>query len=315
MSITRADSAKNPERTGSVGLVLPLIFVALYGSAFPAAKVGLSYSGVFEFLAIRYALVAVLLSIVAVALGAPWSRKPRDLLHIGVAGLLMIGIFNASAFASVALGVPPAVCALIVALQPIVVALGAGPLLGERVSGQQWLGLSLGVLGVYFVVSRDLLLDASYIRGLALSFFALVALSAGNLYQKKFCAHMDVFTGGCAQNVASAAAMLVAMSVFGAHNVHWTSSFVISLLWMTVVVSVGAVSILYVMIRRGKVSVVASIFYLVPVSAAIGAYLLFGQVPTGVQLLGAFVAAAGVAMVVRRPVGERDQLQRSQGGR
>lgn len=314
MSITRADSAKNRERTENVGLVLPLIFVALYGSAFPAAKVGLSYAGVFEFLAIRYGLVAVVLSIVAVALGASWSRKPWDLLHIVVAGLLMIGIFNASAFASVALGVPPAVCALIVALQPIVVALGAGPLLGERVSGQQWVGLSFGVLGVYFVVSGGLLLDTSYIRGVALSLFALFALSAGNLYQKKFCAHMDVFTGGCLQNVASAAAMLVAMGVFGVHEVRWTTSFVMSLLWMTVVVSVGAVTILYVMIRRGKVSVVASIFYLVPVSAAIGAYLLFGQVPTSVQLLGAVVAAVGVAMVVQRPVGKRNRHQRFQRG-
>jgi len=293
---------------GGVGLALPIIFVVLYGSAFPAAKAGLLYAGVFEFLALRYALVAALLSIVALMLRAPWARTRRDLIHICVAGLLMVGIFNAAAFASVALGVPPAVCALVIALQPIIVALGAKPLLGEHMSGGQWLGLVLGVVGVYFVVSGNLVLDTTYIKGVWLSLLALISLAAGNLYQKKFCAQMNVFTGGVVQNLTSAAAMLVAIGVFGMHEVHWTGHFVISLLWMTVVVSVGAVSILYVMIRRGKVSVVASIFYLVPVSAAIGAYVLFSQVPTSVQFLGAVLAAAGVASVARPPVG-RDRLE------
>jgi len=308
MSNTCIDSFKSAEHVGGVGLALPIIFVVLYGSAFPAAKVGLLYAGVFEFLALRYALVAALLSIVALVLRAPWPRTRRDLMHICVAGLLMVGIFNAAAFASVALGVPPAVCALIIALQPIIVALGAKPLLGEHTSGRQWLGLLLGVLGVYLVVSGNLVLDTTYITGVGLSLLALISQAAGNLYQKKFCAPMNVFTGGSVQNLISAAVMLAAIGVFGMHEVHWTGRFVMSLVWMTVVVSVGAVSILYVMIRRGKVSVVASLFYLVPVSAAIGAYVLFSQVPTGVQFLGAVVAAAGVAIVARPAVG-RDRLE------
>lgn len=299
MSDANAHSANSAQHPNSIGIALPIVFVALYGSAFPAAKAGLSDAGVFEFLGLRYLLAAVLLSIVARVVRVPWPRKRRDLLHICVAGLLMVGIFNAAAFSSVALGVPPAVCALIIALQPIAVALGAKPLLGERISGQQWVGLLLGAFGVYFVVSGNLVLDVSYLKGIGFALIALLSLATGNLYQKRFCAHMDILSGGVVQNLASAAAMMVALSVFGMHDVHWTGRFVVALLWMAIVVSAGAVSILYVLIRRGRVSVVASIFYLVPVSAAIGAYVLFSQVPTSIQLLGALVTAMAVALVAR----------------
>ena len=283
----------------STRFVLPFLFVVLYGSGFVGAKLGLPHAGPFEFLALRFGIGAVLLTGIALVLRAPWPQLSIDVLHIGIAGLLMIGVFSAGVFYSLVLGVSPAVSALIIALQPIVVALGAGPVLGERTNRRQWFGLMLGVVGVFLVLYNRLLVSDTYVVGVLLSVVALLGLSAGNLYQKKFCAQMNVFTGGVVQCAASLFAMLVGIWVAGTQGIHWTAEFAVALFWMTVIVSIGAVSILYILIRRQQVSQVASIFYLLPVSAAIVSFFLFGQEIDFLMLVGIAVAGLGVAIVHR----------------
>lgn len=282
-------------------LLLPLLFVTLYGSGFVGAKLGLPHAEPFGFLALRFAFAAAILALIAAKQRSPWPRSLTELLHIAGAGLLTIGVFSAGVFYSIALGVPPAVSALIIALHPILVALGAGVLLRERVSPRQWLGLLLGLAGVYLVLRQRLLVDPGYFQAALLSVVGLIGLSSGNLYQKARCAEMNVFSGGTIQCAVSAIAMLIGAAFVESGDVRWTAEFVIALFWMTVVVSVGAVSILYVMIRRGEVSRVASIFYLVPVSAAATAYTLFGQTIDVSAMAGIGVAAIGVILAsVRR---------------
>ncbi len=286
--------------TAWMQLGLPLLFIVLYGSGFVGAKLGLPHAGPFSFLALRFGLAAVLLTAIAVAIKAPWPRHGRDWLQVAGAGLLGIGVFSAGVFCSIALGLPPAISALIVALNPIVVALGAGPLLGERVSLRQFAGLLLGLFGVYLVLRDRLSVDPAYLNAVLLSVLALIGLACGNLYQKHSCGSMNIFTGGAVQCGASALAMAVGMWFFNEGAVQWTGEFVFALLWMTLAVSIGAVSILYLMIRRAEVIRAASVFYLMPVSAAITAYALFGQVLKAAALLGIGVTVVGVMMAMRR---------------
>ncbi len=291
---------------------LPLLFVALSGSGFVGARLGLPHAEPFLFLGLRFALAAAILAGIAVALRAPWPHDLRAAAHIGVAGLLGIGLFSAGVFYSIARGVPPAVSALIIALHPILVALGAGPLLGERVSPRQWLGLLLGLAGVYLVLRGRLQIDPAYLDAALLSGLGLVGMSAGNLYQKARCPGMPPLTGSTLQHALCAVPMFAGAALFESGTADWNGEFVVALLWMALPVSVGAVTLLGLLIQRGEVSRVASIFYLMPVSTAIVAYLLFGQTIESAAFGGIALAAAGVLLAVLKPgAGRSAQPQRS----
>ncbi|MDO9597304.1 MAG: DMT family transporter [Azoarcus sp.] len=285
-------------------LGLPLLFITLYGSGFVGAKVGLIYAEPFMFLGLRFGAAAMILAAIALTLRSPWPKTLGETAHLAGAGLLTIGVFSAGVFYSIALGVPPAMSALIIALHPIIVALAAGRLLGERVSLRQWGGLLLGLVGVYFVLSERLLVDPAFFGAALLSVIGLLGLSSGNLYQKAKAANMNVFSGGAIQCAVCAKAMFTGAWLFEAGEINWTHDFLFALIWMTVPVSVGAVSLLYVMIRRGEISRVASIFYLIPVSAAVTAFVLFGQTIETSALGGIALTALGV-LLVSKPAGVR----------
>jgi len=285
----------------TVSRLLPLLFVVLSGSGFVGTRLGLSHAEPFLFLGLRFALAAAILAGIAFVLRAPWPRDLRSAAHIGIAGLLGIGLFSAGVCYSIALGVPPAVSALIIALHPILVALGAGPLLGERVTPRQWLGLLLGLAGVYLVLRGRLLADPAYLDAALLSVLGLCGMSAGNLYQKARCPGMHALTGSTLQHALCTLPMFAGAALFETGHVEWSGEFIAALLWMAVPVSVGAVTLLGLLIQRGEVSRVASIFYLMPVSAAITAYLLFGQAIEAAAFGGIALAAAGVLLAVLKP--------------
>jgi len=276
--------------------LLALGFVTLYGAGFVGARLGLPHAEPFAFLALRFALAAAVLAAVALTIGQPWPQGRRQVLPIIGAGLLTVGVFSAGVFYSIADGLPPALSALIIALHPILIAVLAPTLLGERVAGRQWAGLLLGLLGVFLVLCHGL--DQQPALGLPVlySFIGLLGLSAGNLYQKARCAEMPLFTGGALQCAACAAACALSAAACESSTVRWTGEFIVALGWMAIVVSVGAVSILYVLLRHGAVSRVAGLFYLVPVAAALTAYALFGQEIAATQWLGIAIAGTGVAM-------------------
>lgn len=279
--------------------LLALGFVTLYGAGFVGARLGLPHAEPFAFLALRFALAALLLAALALACRAPWPG-PRETLPIAGAGLLSVGVFSAGVFYSIAGGVAPAISALIIALHPIIVATVAPTLLGERVSARQWSGLLLGLLGVFLVLRHGLAAEPALGWPLLASFIGLLGLSAGNLYQKARCAAMHPFSGGALQCAACALACGLARLAVDSSEVRWTGEFIVALLWMAIIVSVGAVSLLYVLIRHGEVSRVAGLFYLVPVAAALAAWLLFDQRIAPTQWLGIAVAGLGVGLATRR---------------
>jgi len=279
---------------GASQIVLPLVFVALYGSGFVGAKYGLPYSPPLTFLVLRFGLAAGLITLLAMILRARWPESLLEVLHIATAGALTVGVFSAGVFVSISVGLSPAISALIIALQPILVAVFASSLLGENLVWRQWIGLCMGLIGVAFVVWHKVDLSTFQLLGVGMSVMGLLGVTFGNIYQKRFCANMSLFPGGAIQSATSALVLLPFAMGFEHMEVIWDTKFVFALSYMTIGVSIGALSLLYMMIRRGDVSRVASVFYLVPVSAAITSYFLYGETFDTPVIVGVMVVALGV---------------------
>lgn len=279
--------------------ILPFGFIFLYGSGFIFTQFGLQNSSPMAFLAIRFFMAFWILLLIAYMLKVPMPKNKKEFFHIAVAGSLTVGTFSLGVFMSISYGVSGALNALIIALQPIIVTFLALKFLQEEVSTKVWLGLILGFVGVGFVVVSKL--DTSYesVVGIFWSVVGLLGLSFGSLYQKKYCTNMNLFSGGAIQTLSST--ILVLPFLFFENTfVHWNLEFIIALLYMAVGVSIGALSLLYVMIKNGEVSKVSSIFYLVPVSAAIVSYLLLGEKIELSVVVGIITVLVGIMLINKK---------------
>jgi drug/metabolite transporter (DMT)-like permease len=281
---------------------VPLFFVVLWSTGFIAAKYGLPYAPPLSFLILRcLGAVAVLLPVV-LATRAPWPRG--RILHVAVAGLLLQAGYLGGVWSAIKIGMPAGLSALVVGMQPILTAFAA-PLVGERVTPRQWLGLLLGLSGVALVVYAKLSLSGLAPAAIALCVLALLSITAGTLYQKRFCPQFDLRTGTVIQFSASALALLplaVWLEGFGPglENIHWNVHFLGALLWSILALSIGAIFLLFRLISRNDATRVTSLLYLTPPTTAVMAWLMFGESLSAVGLLGMAVAVAGVAFVVKK---------------
>jgi drug/metabolite transporter (DMT)-like permease len=197
--------------------------------------------------------------------------------------------------------VPAGVSAVVVSLQPVLTALLATRLLGERPAVRQWLGLVLGVAGVVLVVAPDVAGDTAGdvpVRGLLACVVALLSTTAGTLYQKRHGDEVPLLWGTAVQYAAAAAVLLALAVATEPLTVAWTADFLLAFGWLVLGLSIGAVLLLLLLLRRGTASGVASLFYLVPPATAVEAYLLFGERLVPLSLTGLAVAVVGVALVV-----------------
>jgi drug/metabolite transporter (DMT)-like permease len=277
----------------------PAVFVLIWSTGFFIGKLGLAYAPPFTILLLRFAIAGVLMTVTALVLRSSWPRRPRQALHLAVVGVLLQTVYLGGCYAAMAAGLPAGVTALIVGLQPILIASVVGPILGERVSPRHWLGLALGFLGVALVLWDKLSLAGIESWGVALALAALLGITAATLYQKRFCGAVDLIAGTAIQYAAAAVVTLPVAAILGFGAVHWTGAFVFSLAWLILPLSIGAVSLLLWLIRRGAASKVASLFYLTPPAAALGSYLLLGETLAAPALLGMGLTAVGVALVNR----------------
>ncbi|TVS00100.1 MAG: DMT family transporter [Rhodospirillales bacterium] len=296
---TEPGSDGNAQTPPSWVTAAPLLFVLLWSTGFLGAKFGLPYAEPATFLLLRFMLVTLLLVVVAVIVRAPWPRTWREVRHAAVVGVLIHGIYLGGIFAAIAQGVPAGLAALIAGLQPLLTAILAGPLLGEAVTARQWGGLTIGLLGVALVVWQQLGFAVADVAGIAFCLAAVLGITFGTLYQKRHGAAMDLRTGAATQFTAAGLFMLVPALLFETMTVRWSGEFLFALLWLVLVLSIGAISLLYVLIRHGAAAKVASLFYLVPPVTALFAFFLFGETLGALALLGMALAVAGVALVTR----------------
>jgi drug/metabolite transporter (DMT)-like permease len=279
----------------------PALFVILWSSGFIGAKLGVAYAEPFTVLLLRFALVLALMLPLALLYRARWPQDPRDIVHVAVAGLLIQGGYLGGCFSAVHHGMPAGMIALITGVQPILTAFAAAPLLGEAVTRTQWLGLALGFGGVAMVVWQKVGLQGLDVTSIAWALEALVAITAGTLYQKRFCPSFDLRAGSVIQFAAAFALLLPLALLTESMQVDWNINFIAALFWLAIVLSIGAVSLLFVLIKHGEATRVSSLFYLTPLATAAMAWLAFDEQLDALAFAGMLIGVSGVALVLRKP--------------
>jgi drug/metabolite transporter (DMT)-like permease len=272
---------------------IPWLFVLLWSSGFIGSKLGVPYAEPFTFLMIRYCIVLAILVPIALLTRAPWPKGKAQMAHLAFAGLMIHALYLSGCVWSLRLGLPAGILSLIVSLQPLFTAAFAGVALGERVLPRQWTGLALGFIGTVMVVAHKTgsgLTLAMTVPAIA----ALVGITVGTMWQKRHCPSFDLRTSTVVQYATSL--LITAVLAFTTETMHveWTGQFVFALLWVALVLSIGAISLLNHLIRSGTAVNVASLFYTVPAVTALMAWGIFGETLTGLALLGMGVAVLGV---------------------
>jgi drug/metabolite transporter (DMT)-like permease len=282
---------------------MPGIFVLLWSTGFIGAKYGLPYAEPLTFLLYRFIIVLGILLMVAVLMRAPWPRTPVVILHCLVSGVLLHGVYLGGVFGAIGFGMPAGIAALIVGLQPLLTALLSRPLLGEQISKYQWAGVFLGLVGVSLVLAPRILTSGGQALTLlngSLGIAALLGITFGTIYQKAFVTGQDLRTSGILQFTGGA--MVVGVGAFSLETmqVTWTPQFIGAMAWLVIVLSLGAITLLILIIRHGEVSRVATLFYLVPPVTALIAFFMFNEHLDMIQLTGMALTAYAVWLGSRR---------------
>jgi len=278
----------------------PGVFVVLWASGFVGAKLGLAYAEPLTFLSIRMITVVLLLGVVTLATQPKWPSA-AGALHSIVTGLLVHGLYLGGVFVSIENGLSAGLIALVVSLQPVLTSTIANRWFGERVAPWQWLGLVLGVAGVYLIVRDKATTGDATPLAWAAGVIALLGITLGTLYQKRFGGGIDWRPGMCIQYAAAAILFTIGAFAFETRIVHWTPAFVFAVGWLVLVLSFGAVWLLYFLIRSAAATRVVSLFYLTPPLTALMAWAFFGERLAPLALLGMAICVAGVFLVMWNP--------------
>jgi drug/metabolite transporter (DMT)-like permease len=274
----------------------PGVFVVLWASGFIGAKLGLPYAEPLTFLALRMFGVVVLLGLFMLIAGAKWPGRDGAL-DSYVTGVLMHALYLGGVYISIAKGLPAALSALVVGLQPLLTSTIANRLLGERVAPRQWVGLVLGLSGVYLVVQDKATVGAATPLAWIAAVVGLVAITIGTVYQKRFGSGIDWRPAMFIQYAAAGILFALGATAFETRSVRWTPEFLFALGWLVFVLSFGAIWLLYFLIRRAAATRVVSLFYLTPPVTALMAWSLFGERLAPLALVGMAVCVAGVFLV------------------
>lgn len=275
---------------------IPLVFVVLWSTGFIGSKLGIPHIEPITFLVVRFAIVVPIFVVWAWLARAPWPPLSRwgD---VATVGILLHGFYLGGVFVSIAWGLPAGISALIVGAQPLLTAAVIGKLTGERVSARQWLGLALGFAGVAAVLWEKLGFENVPLGAVWPSVVGLLGITFGTLYQQRRGGGIHLATGGVIQYSAVLIALIPIMLIFETMEIDWAPELIFAMAWLILVLSVGAVSLLMLLARRGAAAKTASLFYLVPPCTAAVAWPLFGEALGVLAAAGMAVTALGVYLV------------------
>ena len=273
----------------------PGVFLVLWSSGFVGSKLGMPYAEPMTFLAIRMGGVVALLAVIVIATRPQWPDRV-GLWHSAIVGVLVHGCYLGGVFVAIADRMPAGLVALVVSLQPVLTSTLANRLLGERVTQRQWLGLALGVVGVYFVVHGRTEGEGTWLAWIA-CLISLLGITLGTLYQKRFGGAIEWRTGFLVQYAAAALMFWLAALMFETRVVQWTPAFIFAVAYLVLVLSLGAIWLFYFLIRRTATTRVVSLLYLMPPLTALMSWTLFDERLTTLAIAGMAVCVAGVALV------------------
>jgi drug/metabolite transporter (DMT)-like permease len=284
---------------------MPVVFVLIWSTGFIVARYGMPHAPPMKFLALRYALSVAAFLLWASLARAAWPRDGRQLAHLAVSGILMHGGYLGGVWAAVKGGMGAGLAALLVGLQPVLTAVWIS-MWGGQVTARQWGGLSLGLAGLILVVWQKLGFGEVGPANLLFAFIALISITAGTLYQKRFVAPCDVRTANLVQ-LAAAFAVTLPLALLETEGMRWllptgalNGELVGAIAWSVLGLTLGGSSLLYLLIQRGAATTVTSLMYLVPPTTALMAWLLFGEPITLLIVAGMALTAVGVSLVVRQ---------------
>jgi drug/metabolite transporter (DMT)-like permease len=279
---------------------LAWFFVVVWGSGFIATKAGIQYAAPFTFLCLRFLFGMACLIPVLLMVKPDWPKSPLAWLHVIVAGLLVHGLHLSGSHYGQYLGMSAGVVAIILASQPLLTALFAALFLDERPRRSQWLGIGIGLAGVALVVWHKIDIAAVRVDSLLAVLVALITLTAGTLYQRRFCKDVDLRSASFIQFGASF--LLLAPLSYGVEGavVRWSLTLLAAVAFLVIFASILAVSALHTLMRHGEATRVASMLYLPPIFAVALEWLFYGVVPTGLTFMGIGITCLGVALATGR---------------
>ncbi|MBN9408012.1 MAG: DMT family transporter [Burkholderiales bacterium] len=291
--------AAGPARADTLALAMPIVFVLIWSTGFVVARYGMPHSPPLKFLAMRYALSVGCFALWAMASRAVWPVGRSQWLHLAVTGVLMHAGYLGGVWAAVKLGMGAGLTSLLVGLQPVLTAIWLS-MRGDAVTRRQWSGLALGFAGLALVVGQKLGQGEVHGANLSLAVLALLSITAGTLYQKRFVAPCDVRTASLVQ-LAAAFIVTWPLALLESEAMSWNAELAGAMAWSVLALSLGASSLLYLLIQKGAATSVTSLLYLVPPCTALLAWLLFDEPITAVIIAGTALTAFGVSLVVRQP--------------
>lgn len=279
---------------------MPAVFVLIWSTGFVVARLGMPHAPPMGFLAWRYALsIAAIGAWIVLSRGVTWPRNRAQWLHLGVLGTLQHAGYLGGVWAAVKAGMPAGLAALVVCLQPVLTAAWLSwRSAAHRVSAPQWAGLWLGLAGLTLVLWRRMQGGELGVASLALAIGALLSITIGTLYQKRFVAPVDVRPANVVQLIA-ALLVTLPLALLEHETMHWNVPLWSALAWSVLALTLGGSSLLYLLIQRGAATEVTSLMYLVPPCTALLAWIGFGESITPSMLLGMALCAAAVFLVQR----------------
>lgn len=284
--------------------LVPAIFVLIWSTGWIVAKYAVPFADPLTFLSLRYAVAAAVVGVLVVVMRAEWPKTRAAALHAMASGVLLHTIYLGGVWWAIAQGLPAGVSALIAAVQPLLTAALAARLAGERLRPVHLLGILIGFIGVLGVIAPRLMgVSVAGMSGLGLAVginaIAMISVTLGTFYQKKYVASGDLRSITVLQYVGAFATTLPLALLLEPMRFELRVETWLALAWSVIVLSIGAIGLMLMMIRRGAVSKVAALIYLIPPTAALQAFLMFGETLSLIQIGCMGIAALGVYLATR----------------
>lgn len=278
----------------------PPVFVFLWATGFVVARLVAPWADPLTFLMVRFVAAAACLALLAFAVQAPWPASRIAWRNGLIAGVLLHGGYLGAVFWAIKQGLPAGISALLAGLQPLVTGLLVGPFLGEEVSRRRWLGIAVGFVGAFLVIAPKLgAADGFAPVTVLVSLLGTVSITLGTIWHKRTAVGVDLRTNAVAQFIGAGIVIAPLALLLEEGRLDPTPELIFGLFWAVFGLSIGAIGLLLLLLRRGAVAGVASLLYLVPPASALMAYPLFGETLSPIQIAGMIVAAAGVAIANR----------------
>ena len=279
--------------------VFPFIFIILWSSAFITTKPLTDNSDPFSALAFRFFLVSLGFAIYSIYTNQKLLVNKKNIIESLLSGVLFHGLYLGGVFYSVSKGMPTGIAALIVTLQPILTNALSGPILNEKVTFKQWLGVILGFIGSAMVLGFDIGVEIP-VLGLAATIIALLAITTSTLWQKKISNNLSLGGSNFYQAVGGFLFHIVIIVFFANPYINFTKTFLVAMAHQVFLVSFGAFTILMFLIKKNSASKTVSIFFLIPPTSALMAWFFLGEKLSNLDIVGFLIATAGVYIATRK---------------